>query len=142
MSFGRLERPSPPQPMSDINMTPLVDVMMVLVVILIITAPLLASAIRVDLPKAKGTSSTASAARPVMLSLTAESLTQGKAFVNDQSVELSALQSTLQNIAANQPDAEVRLRADATVAYGRVVEIMGLIHQAGLHRIGFEAKPN
>ena len=62
--------------------------------------------------------------------------------MNDQSVELSALQSTLQNIAANQPDAEVRLRADATVAYGRVVEIMGLIHQAGLHRIGFEAKPN
>ncbi len=142
MSFGRLERTSSSQPMSDINMTPLVDVMLVLVVILIITAPLLASAIRVDLPKAKGTSSVASTTRPIMLAITAESLAQGKAFVNEQSIELTSLQSTLQTLATSQPDAEVRLRADATVAYGRVVEVMGLIHQAGLHRIGFEAKPN
>lgn len=142
MSFGRLERPSPSQPMSDINMTPLVDVMMVLVVILIITAPLLASAIRVDLPQAKGTSSTASTSRPVTLTVTASSLADGKTFVNDQAVELGSLQSTLQSIAAKQPDAEVRLRADTAIAYGRVVEIMGIIHQAGLHRIGFEAKPN
>ena len=142
MSFGRLERPSPSHPMSDINMTPVVDVMMVLVVILIITAPLLASAIRVDLPQAKGTNSTASTSRPVTLTVTASSLAEGKTFVNDQAVELGSLQSTLQSIAAKQPDAEVRLRADTAIAYGRVVEIMGIIHQAGLHRIGFEAKPN
>ncbi|WP_348689452.1 biopolymer transporter ExbD, partial [Acidovorax soli] len=54
MSFGRLERTPGPQPMSDINMTPLVDVMLVLVVIFILTAPLLASAIRLDLPRAQG----------------------------------------------------------------------------------------
>ncbi|MEZ5720162.1 MAG: biopolymer transporter ExbD, partial [Burkholderiaceae bacterium] len=54
MAFGRLERNAAPQPMSDINMTPLVDVMLVLVVIFILTAPLLASAIRLDLPRAEG----------------------------------------------------------------------------------------
>ena len=54
MAFGRLERNAAPQPMSDINMTPLVDVMLVLVVIFILTAPLLASAIRLDLPRADG----------------------------------------------------------------------------------------
>ncbi len=53
MAFGRLERNAAPQPMSDINMTPLVDVMLVLVVIFILTAPLLASAIRLDLPRAR-----------------------------------------------------------------------------------------
>ena len=54
MSFGRLERSTGPQPMSDINMTPLVDVMLVLVVIFILTAPLLASSIRLDLPRTEG----------------------------------------------------------------------------------------
>lgn len=142
MSFGRLERTSSAQPMSDINMTPLVDVMLVLVVILIMTAPLLASAIKVDLPKAQGGSSAAPTPRAITLTLTAASLEQGKAFVNDEAVDFATLQSRLQSVAQGQFDTEVRLRADSTVAYGRVVEVMGVIHQAGLHRIGFEAKPH
>lgn len=142
MSFGRLERTSSAQPMSDINMTPLVDVMLVLVVILIMTAPLLASAIKVDLPKAQGGSSAAPAPRAITLTLTAASLEQGKAFMNDEAVDFATLQSRLQSVAQGQFDTEVRLRADSTVAYGRVVEVMGVIHQAGLHRIGFEAKPH
>ena len=89
MTFGRLERRPSPQPMSEINMTPLVDVMLVLVVIFIITAP---------------------------------------------------LSATLRQAAQRYPDTEVRLRADAQVPYGRVVEVMGLAHQAGLHRIGFVAQ--
>ena len=98
MAFGRLERSSGPQPMSDINMTPLIDVMLVLVVIFIITAPLLASSIRLDLPQTPAAS-------------------------------------------ASNAAAELQLRADAAVPYGRVVEIMGIAQKAGLGRIGFVAEP-
>ncbi len=73
MSFGRLERTTGAQPMSDINMTPLVDVMLVLVVIFILTAPLLASSIRLDLPQAEGTGP---AAAPELVSVVVDATGQ------------------------------------------------------------------
>jgi len=85
MAFGRLERTRGAEPMSDINMTPLVDVMLVLVVIFILTAPLLASAIRLDLPRAEGT---APAAAPRALTLVLDR--QGQLFVDDQPVPSAA----------------------------------------------------
>jgi len=136
MAFGRLERTSGPTPMSDINMTPLIDVMLVLVVIFIITAPLLTSAIRLDLPTANianpdsGTSS-------IMLSVDKS----GQAFLNDQPVALPDLAAELARASAADPDTELQLRADAAVPYGRVVEIMGIAQAAGLGRIGFIAEP-
>jgi biopolymer transport protein TolR len=134
MSFGRLERTPGPQPMSEINMTPLVDVMLVLVVIFIITAPLLVSAVKVDLPSAPGA---AALEAPRFLTLTVDR--SGQTFVGDQLLDTMALSAVLRQSAEQHPDTEVRLRADATVPYGRVVEVMGLAHQAGLHRIGFVA---
>ena len=137
MSFGRLERSAPSsRPFADINVTPLVDVMLVLVVILIVTAPLLASAIRLDLP-ATGAAKPAGAAASVMVTLDP----RGGLFVNDQPVTPTALAERLAAAARVNPDTEVRLRADRSVPYGRVVEAIGAAQQAGLTRIGFVADP-
>ena len=135
MAFGRLERTPGPQPMSDINVTPLVDVMLVLVVIFIITAPLLTSAIKVDLPKAEGTQS-ANTPRFVALTIAPD----GKTYLNDEAMDFVTLASALSQAAERNRDTEVQLRADEAVPYGRVVEVMGLAQKAGLNRIGFVAQ--
>jgi biopolymer transport protein TolR len=136
MSFGRLERSQGAQPISEINVTPLVDVMLVLVVIFILTAPLLTSAIKLDLPQS-------AAAKPVQapVALTLVVDRTGQVFLADQAVTPERLAQQLRQTAQDNPDTELRLRADAQVPYGRIVEVMGVAHQAGLHRIGFVAEP-
>ncbi|MEP6589127.1 MAG: biopolymer transporter ExbD [Polaromonas sp.] len=136
MSFGRLERTPGEQPMSDINVTPLVDVMLVLVVIFIITAPLLASAIRLDLPK---TDAAKAVDTPRFVTLVVDK--SGQAFLNDKQVAPEELARDLRQAASQNPDTEVQLRADEAVPYGKVVEVMGLAQKAGLSRIGFVAEP-
>jgi biopolymer transport protein TolR len=132
MSFGRLERTQSSKPMSDINMTPLVDVMLVLVVIFIITAPLMTSAIKLDLPKTE-------AAKPVdtpkFVAIVVDK--SGQIFLNDQVTSLTQLTESLTKTAQLSKDTEVQLRADEAVPYGKVVEIMGVAQKAGLNRIGF-----
>jgi biopolymer transport protein TolR len=135
MSFGRFERPTSPPPFSDINVTPLVDVMLVLVVIFIITAPLMASSIRMDLPK---TDAAKLMDEPKFVTLSVDKA--GQAFLQDQSVTLDQLAQRLTQTAAQNPDTEVQLRADEAVPYGRVVEVMGVAQKAGLNRIGFVAE--
>ena len=134
MSFGRLERSQGSKPMSDINMTPLIDVMLVLLVIFIITAPLLVSSVRVDLPKAPGTSASNA---PKFVELTIDRA--GAVYVDDAVQSTQGLTQLLEKTAKANADAEVRLRADTTVPYGRVVEVMGVAQKAGLSRIGFVA---
>jgi biopolymer transport protein TolR len=136
MAFGRLERTQGPQPMSEINMTPLVDVMLVLVVIFIITAPLLASSIRLDLPRAE-TAKPNDAPKFVTVVLDKA----GQAFVDDKPLALEQLGARLAQAARASPDTEIQLRADQGVPYGRVVEVMGAAQKAGLNRIGFVADP-
>jgi biopolymer transport protein TolR len=135
MSFGRLERSKSSKPMSDINMTPLVDVMLVLVVIFIITAPLMTSAIKLDLPKTE-------AANPVdapkFVTIIVDKV--GQIFLNDQVSSLTQLAESLSKTAQVSKDTEVQLRADETVPYGKVVEVMGVAQKAGLNRIGFVAE--
>ena len=136
MAFGRLERTKGEAPMSDINVTPLVDVMLVLVVIFIITAPLLASSIRLDLPKAEGTQA---GDAPRFVTVVVDKA--GKLFLNDKPVSAPELTERLTAAAKQNPETEIQLRADQGVPYGRVVEVMGIAHQAGLSRIGFVAEP-
>jgi biopolymer transport protein TolR len=135
MSFGRLERSQGSKPMSDINMTPLVDVMLVLVVIFIITAPLMTSAIKLDLPKTE-------AAKPVdapkFVAIVVDKT--GQIFLNDQVTNLTQLADSLSKTAQSSKDTEVQLRADEAVPYGKVVEVMGVAQKAGLNRIGFVAE--
>ena len=135
MAFGRLSRRSTDTPMSDINVTPLVDVMLVLLVIFMVTAPLMTSAIRLDLPQSEGAESGA-ATSAVVLVVDA----QGVLYLNDQAVTAEALRAHLSEAARRNPLTELELRADATVPYGRVVEAMGLAQKAGLTRIGFVAQ--
>jgi biopolymer transport protein TolR len=134
MAFGRLERTRTDAPMSDINVTPLVDVMLVLLVIFILTAPLLTSAIRLELPKAQGAQ-----AGEAPLAVTLVVNREGQVFLNDKLTLLPALATQLRDVAARRPDTEVQLRADQSVPYGRVVEVMGVTQKAGLSRIGFVA---
>jgi biopolymer transport protein TolR len=122
--------------MSDINVTPLVDVMLVLVVIFIITAPLLASSIKLDLPK---TNAAQTSDVPKFVTVVIDRTSQ--VFLNDQKTDLPALADSLKKSATANPDTEVQLRADEAVPYGRVVEVMGVAQKAGLNRIGFIAQP-
>ncbi len=115
-------------------MTPLVDVMLVLVVIFIITAPLLASTVRLDLPK---TEAAKPADAPQFVTLVVDK--SGQAFLNDKPVQRDELARHLAETAGQNPDTEVQLRADAAVPYGQVVEVMGVAQKAGLNRIGFVA---
>ena len=138
MSFGRLEKPAAHQPMSDINVTPLVDVMLVLLVIFIITAPLMASRLALELPKAAAPAAPAPGpALFVAISLDA----QGNTYWGDEAVDAAVLSQRLREAARRDPATEVQLRADTAVPYGRVVQLIGLAQTAGLSRIGFVADP-
>jgi biopolymer transport protein TolR len=139
MAFGRFERTNAEKPMSDINVTPLVDVMLVLLVIFIITAPLMASSLKLNLPKVENNQASSSPPRFVKLGIDAK----GAIYLNDKLVSLEELRREL-NVQAAKALAlgdgdlpEVQLRADERVPYGRVVEVMGLAQQAGMNRIGF-----
>ena len=136
MAFGRLERSSAPPPMSDINMTPLIDVMLVLLVIFIITAPLMASSLKLDLPKAEA--ATASDV-PDFIAVAIDP--QGRLYIAEQLVSPEGFAERLAEVARKNPQAEVQLRADKTVPYGRVAELIGAVQKAGLSRIGFVAEP-
>lgn len=136
MAFGRLQRSQQARPMSDINVTPLVDVMLVLVVIFILAAPLLAGSLRLELPSAQGTAPAAPAAAMLM-----ELDRNGALQVDGEAMAADALAARLAAVAAERPGTEIQLRADAEVPYGRVVELMGLAHAAGLTRIAFVAEP-
>ena len=133
MAFGRLERPQGSQPMSEINMTPLIDVMLVLLVIFMLTAPLMTSRLQLDLPKADAPPSPKPPPATLQIALSAD----GKTYLADVEVkpDVLAQQATLQG--KQKPDTEVQLRADRTVPYGRVAELIGVLQKAGLNRIAF-----
>ena len=136
MAFGRLERTDRPAPMSDINMTPLIDVMLVLLVIFMITAPLMTSSLKLDLPRSDAASPTETP-KFLAVAITPE----GALFLGDEKLAPEAFSTRLADAARLTPEIEVQLRADQAVPYGRVVEVMGAAHKAGLNRIGFVAEP-
>lgn len=136
MPFGRFQRSNGAQPMSDINMTPLIDVMLVLLVIFMLTAPLLASSLRLNLPRVEA-AGPAGDHRSVQLAMDRT----GVVYLNDQALPLTELAQRLQQIGQNEPQTEIQLRADQAVPYGQVVQLMALAQKAGLSRIGFIAQP-
>lgn len=139
MSFGRLEKPTAHRPMSDINVTPLVDVMLVLLVIFIIAAPLMASHLTLDLPEtdAPVRSDMIEEEAHVLVALDAN----GQAYWDDEPLADDRLEEQLRKTARLDRATEVRLRADARVPHGRVVQLMAMAQQAGLARIGFVTDP-
>jgi biopolymer transport protein ExbD/biopolymer transport protein TolR len=135
MAFGRFERGNSPQPMSDINMTPLIDVMLVLLVIFIITAPLMSSSLRLDLPK---TDAARPSDTPAFMAVSVDP--QGRLFMADKEFDAAALAERVAEAARRNPQTEVQLSADQAVPYGRVAELIGIVQKGGLTRIGFVAQ--
>jgi biopolymer transport protein TolR len=123
--------------LSEINVTPLVDVMLVLVVVFLLTAPLLATSIRLDLPQAPAAQPAEGGKAALQLVVDAS----GQAFLDDRPLTDQALAARLARAAADAPDTEIQLRADTVVPYGRVVALLGLAQQAGLVHVGFVALP-
>ena len=113
-------------------MTPLIDVMLVLLVIFMVTAPLMASRLRLDLPQAEG-ASPGDAPQVLQVALDAE----GRLFVAEQRSSQDELRARALQAAKSNPATEVQLRADKTAPYGQVAELIGLVQEAGLTRIGF-----
>jgi len=133
MSFGRFAHKDGAAPMSDINMTPLIDVMLVLLVIFIITAPLMLSAIQVELPRDKASAAAQSETAPLAVTIAKD----GAVYIQEEKMADPDLLQALQAVARRNPETELALRADVAVPYGAVVAFMAQAHQAGLHRIGF-----
>ena len=136
MSFGRMERTPGSAPMAEINMTPLIDVMLVLLVIFMVTAPLMVSAVRVELPQASA-APVADAATPTLEVAIDKA---GLVYLRDKPLAGAALEAALRDAATRDASTEVQLRADTELPYGRVVEFMALANRAGLSRVGFVAQ--
>lgn len=116
--------------LSEINVTPLVDVMLVLLVVFIVTAPLLTNAIPINLPK---TESVAPVEQkdPLVVSID----DKGKVFINKDEIQADSLESNLQAAKAKNPDVRVQLQADNGVNYGEVARAMASIERAGISRL-------
>jgi biopolymer transport protein TolR len=136
MAFGRLERTAQPTPMSEINMTPLIDVMLVLLVIFMVAAPLMASSLKLDLPASDAATPT-DTPDFIAVAVTAD----GKLHLDQQPIEAEAFAKHVADAARRNPNTEVQLRADKAVPYGRVAELIATVQQAGLNRIGFVTAP-
>ncbi len=137
MAFGGFERgTAPSQPMAEINVTPLVDVMLVLLVIFIITAPLLAYAIKLDLPDARAPAANATA-DAIKLAIDAD----GRVFWNDEPLGEGELAVRLAAAARQSPQPELHLRADKRTRYERIAAMLSAAQEAGLARIGFVTDP-
>jgi biopolymer transport protein ExbD/biopolymer transport protein TolR len=136
MAFGRLERSIGPPPMSDINMTPLIDVMLVLLVIFMITAPLMTSSLRLDLPR---TDAAHPSDAPQFIAVALDA--QGRLYFGDEPLDTAAFTARVGEAAKRNPQTEVQLRADKSVPYGRVAELIGIVQKVGLNRVGFVADP-
>ena len=131
MAFGRFERARDDKPLSDINMTPLIDVMLVLLVILLLTAPLLGGSIGLNLPRVDAVPGPAS---PDALVLTLRR--DGSIELDGQAVAPSRLGSVLRARASKSHDVELRVLADSAVPYGDVARVMAAAQAAGLARVG------
>ncbi len=121
---------------SDINMTPLVDVMLVLLIIFIITVPVLTHSVKLDLPRATNEPS-ATQPQTVTISVT----TDGAYHWNDDVVDAASLEARLQDAARQQPQPEVHIRGDRQVEYEHVMKAMAAAQRAGVLKLGFITEP-
>ena len=134
MAFGTTEDID--EVMNEINMTPLVDVMLVLLIIFIITVPVMKHAVNIDLPRVTNQPQNA---KPETVRLTVDA--QGVYFWNEQRIEDAALPDLLKAGAAKNPQPDLHIRGDKAVRYERVAEAMAAAQQAGLKKIGFITEP-
>ena len=123
------------RPMGEINVTPFVDVMLVLLIVFMVTAPLLTVGVEVDLPKTKAGAINADAA-PLVVSIKAD----GSLYLQETVVEPEALIPRLKAISNANPDVRIFVRGDRAVSYGEVLSVMGRIQSAGFEKVALVAK--
>ena len=124
------------RPMSEMNVTPFVDVMLVLLIVFMVTAPLLAVGVPVDLPQTKA-KPLGEERQPLSVSINAE----GKIFLQDEEVAPGRLVEQLRAIADVSKDTRIYVRGDQAIPYGRVIELMGTINAAGFNRVALVTEP-
>jgi TolR protein len=122
-------------PIAAINVTPMVDVMLVLLVIFMVTAPLLTVGVPVDLPKTQA-AKLVEPKKPIVVSIDKE----GATFIGDERVAEDALESRLQALAAADPARIVYVRGDRSIAYARVMDLLGLVNRAGFLKVSLLAE--
>ncbi len=123
------------RPLSEINVTPFVDVMLVLLIVFMVTAPLLTVGVPVDLPKTQA-QSIADPDEPLVITVNAE----GQIYIQDSEVELNQLVPRLRAITESKPDTRIFLRGDRMIAYGRIMQVMGTVNSAGFQRVALIAE--
>jgi biopolymer transport protein TolR len=123
------------RPLAEINVTPLVDVMLVLLIIFMVTAPLMTSGVSVDLPKTNAQPLN-NDSQPLTVSIDAA----GKIFLQDQETDLTDLVTKLQASAQNNPERRIFVRGDKDLAYGRIMQVMGTITQGGFTKVALLAE--
>ncbi|MFZ9177152.1 MAG: ExbD/TolR family protein [Burkholderiaceae bacterium] len=136
MAFHVSSKTGRHQPNPEINMVPLIDVMLVLVIIFMVTAPLMTHAVKVDLPKA---SSQRNEVKPQTISLSIDA--SGTLYWNKEKADWAALSERLKAESAKDPQPELHIRADENTAYKKVAELMSEASKVGLTKIGFVTDP-
>src|ERR1700728_3869115 len=132
---GRGGRRNRYRPLAEINVTPMVDVMLVLLIIFMVTAPLMTSGVSVDLPKTNAQPLN-SDSEPLTVSIKAD----GSIFLQDQAIDISEIVAKLQAVAKNNADRRIFVRGDKDLAYGRIMEVMGTITQGGFTKVALLAE--
>jgi len=123
-------------PLSEINMTPLVDVMLVLLIIFLITAPILTSTIQLNLPKDSGISTEEK--DPITISITKN----GEYFLEERDFSIKDLEEHLKEIAQENIDSQINIRADTDAQFGKVSHVLSIAQKLGLKNVGFITEPN
>ncbi len=136
MKYSRNHRNNGAKLVSEINVTPLVDVVLVLLIIFMVTAPMLQMGIDINLPRAKAKSVDVSEEK-LILSINK----QQDIFINNSKISLSELAPKLENIFKNRIEREVFMRADKDVPYGVVVQVMAEVRKAGVDKLGMITEP-
>ena len=136
MAMGSFNSQSTSAPTAEINMTPLVDVMLVLLIIFIITAPLMTHSVKVDLPKA---SSTPTPEKPMTLQVAINA--DNRIFIGADAVDQNVLEARFREAVAQDANVEMHLKADRATRYEAVAETMSAARRAGLIKIGFVTQP-
>jgi biopolymer transport protein TolR len=131
-SSGRASRY---RPMAEINVTPFVDVMLVLLIVFMITAPLLTVGVPVDLPKTEA-KTISDPEEPLVISVNAA----GEIYLQDTQIEIENLVPRLVAITENKPETRIFLRGDQSISYGQIMEVMGTVNFAGFKRVALIAE--
>ncbi len=131
-SAGRASRY---RPMAEINVTPFVDVMLVLLIVFMITAPLLTVGVPVDLPKTEA-KTISDPEEPLVISVNAA----GEIYLQDSQIEIENLVPRLVAITENKPDTRIFVRGDQSISYGQIMEVMGTVNFAGFNRVALIAE--